>query len=294
MLILEGPEGNNKSGVFRTLAKQTEWFSDSIRFSDDDKQIIEKAAGKWVIEIADLQRMTAADHDRIKALLSRRYDSARGAYARLASEVPRQFVIGGTTNRYVYLASLTGNRRNWCVRTLLWIELDVLSGAVDQLWAETVAQEIDEPDLFLPRELLEDAKVVQAEREIENPFADRIDQLLGDEDGYVFAGDILEALSIPIERAGPREYMKLAHAMNKLGFVKIERARNKKRMSCYERITSPRRCTPQMFRFQYDQDKRRWVRAVSWYRDDKIDKSDLDELNEFLNSETDEDESDED
>ena len=198
------------------------------------------------------------------------------------------------SSRYVYLASLTGNRRNWCVRTLLWIELDVLSGAVDQLWAEAVAQEIDEPDLFLPQELWGDAKAVQEEREIENPFADRIDELLGDEDGFVFALDILEALSIPIERAGPREYMKLAHAMNKLGFVKIERARNKKRMSCYERITSPRRCTPQMFRFQYDQDKRRWVRAVSWYRDDKIDKSDLDELNEFLNSETDEDESDED
>ena len=49
-----------------------------------------------------------------------------------------------------------------------------------------------------------------------------------------------------------------------------------------------------MFRFQYDQDKRRWIRAVSWYRDGKIDDSDLDELNELLNSETDEGESDED
>jgi hypothetical protein len=291
MLILEGPEGNNKSGVFRTLAKQTEWFSDSIRFSDDDKQIIEKTAGKWIIEIADLQGMKTSDFDRIKALLSRRYDSARGAYQRMASEVPRQFVFGGTTNRYVYLASLTGNRRNWCVRTLLWIELDVLSGAVDQLWAEAAAQEIDEPDLFLPQELWEDAKVVQAEREIENPFADRIDQLLGDEDGYVFAADILEALSIPLERAGPREYMKLAHAMDKLGFKKMKRARNSKRMTCYERIASPRTINPQMFRFQYDQDKRRWVRAVSWYSGGNIDDSDLNELNEFLNSETDEGES---
>ena len=49
-----------------------------------------------------------------------------------------------------------------------------------------------------------------------------------------------------------------------------------------------------MFRFQYDQDKRRWVRTVSRYRGGNIDDSDLDELNEFLNSETDEDESDED
>ena len=181
--------------------------------------------------------MTRAEYNRIKALLSRRYDSARAAYARLASEVPRQFVIGGTTNRYVYLASLTGNRRNWCVRTPLWIELDILNGAVDQLWAEAVVLEASEPDLFLPQELWGDARAIQEEREIENPFADKIDELLGDEDGYVFALDILEALSIPIERAGHREYTKLAHAMKKLGFEKKQRARNSKRVTCYERIS---------------------------------------------------------
>jgi hypothetical protein len=64
-------------------------------------------------------------------------------------------------------------------------------------------------------------------------------------------------------------------------------------MSCYERINSPRTLTPQMFRFQYDQDKRRWVRTVSRYRGGNIDDSDLDELNEFLNSETDEGDSNE-
>jgi hypothetical protein len=158
-----------------------------------------------------------------------------------------------------------------------------------------VAQEIDEPDLFLPQELWEDARAVQEEREIENPFADRIDELLGDEDGFVFALDILEALSIPIERVGPREYTKLAHAMGKLGFEKKRRARNNKQMTCYERISPGARRTPQMFRFHCEQDERRWVRRASWYREcDKIDDSEFDELDEPLDLETDEGESDED
>jgi predicted P-loop ATPase len=279
MLILEGPEGNNKSGVFRTLAKKPGWFSDSIRFTDDDKQIIEKAAGKWILEIADMQGLTKADFDRVKALLSRQSDNARAAYARLASEVHRQFVIGATTNLDSYLASLTGNRRNWCVRTPHWIELDILNGAVDQLWAEAVAQEIDEPDLFLPRELWDEAKIVQAEREIENPFADRIDELVGSDEGYVFALDMIEALSIPLERAGPREYLKLAHAMSKLGFEKKQRARNKRRMTCYERISPG--TVPKMFRFRFDQDERRWIRAASWEsKSGEADDFDLDEFDE--------------
>jgi hypothetical protein len=282
MLILEGPEGNNKSSVFRVLAVLDEWFSDSIKFSDDDKQIIEKAAGKWIIEIADMQGMSKADVNRIKAQLSRQSDNARAAYARLASEVPRQFVIGGTTNLDEYLASLSGNRRNWCVRTPHWIDLDVLRGVVDQLWAEAVVLETTEPDLFLPRELWEDAKVVQSEREIENPFADRIDELLGTDEGFVFALDILEALSIPVDRAGPREFQKLGHAMDKLGFEKKRRARNKKQMTCYERI-SPETLIPRMFRFRFDQDERRWVRAASWERkSDEADDSEFDEFDEPL------------
>ena len=50
-----------------------------------------------------------------------------------------------------------------------------------------------------------------------------------------------------------------------------------------------------MFRFHYDLDKRRWIRTASWHRErDKIDDSEFDELDEPLDLETDEGESDED
>ena len=262
MLILEGPEGNNKSGVFAALAIKPEYFSDSIKFSDDDKQMIEKAAGKWIIEIADMQGMTKTDYNRIKAQLSRQTDRARLAYARLATEVKRQFITAGTTNQYEYLASMTGNRRSWCVRTTEWICLETFRPIVPQLWAEAIVQEADQPDLFLPRELWEGARIVQAEREVENAFTDKLGELIGYEDGYVFASDLLEALEIPVGRAENREHQKLGHAMKALGFEKKRRTRNKIRALCYER-GSTEDVTKQI-RFKYNSDNKKWSVDHSW------------------------------
>ena len=68
--------------------------------------------------------------------------------------------------------------------------------------------------------------------------------------------------------------------MSKLGFVKTRRARNKRQMACYERI-SPGTLVPRMFRFKFDQDERRWVRAASWENKAReADDFDLDELDE--------------
>jgi predicted P-loop ATPase len=284
MLILEGPEGNNKSGVFRVLAVLDAWFSDSIRFTDDDKQIMEKASGKWIIEIADLHGMTRAGYDKIKAQLSRQSDRARLAYARLASEVLRQFVTGGTTNVYEYLASLTGNRRIWCVRTLDWIDLNPLRAVRDQLWAEAVVLEASEPDLFLPRELWEAARIVQAEREVENAFIDKLNELIGDEDGWVFAHQIWEALDIPVVRVGDKEQQQLGHAMKALGFKRKRMTSNKARVTYYERASTEGE--RKHFRFEFNSARKKWMLSSrSEPTDEELDEyngpfvdSDIDDL----------------
>jgi hypothetical protein len=67
--------------------------------------------------------------------------------------------------------------------------------------------------------------------------------------------------------------------MSKLGFEKKQRARNKRRMTCYERISPG--TVPKMFRFGFDQDERRWIRAASWEsKSGEADDFDLDELDE--------------
>ena len=49
-------------------------------------------------------------------MASRQSDRARMAYGHIVEEVPRQFIIVGTTNSSEYLIDLTGNRRFWPVK----------------------------------------------------------------------------------------------------------------------------------------------------------------------------------
>ena len=114
MLVLEGPENLGKSMVFEKLAS-SDWFTDNLRMGDDAKVVIENTAGKWIVEIAEMEGMSRRDVETTKSFVSRQVDCARAAYGRFANEVPRQFVLGATTNDAQYLISRTGNRRFWCV-----------------------------------------------------------------------------------------------------------------------------------------------------------------------------------
>ena len=87
--------------------------------------------------------MNKSEVENVKAQASRRVDRARLAYARSAVDVPRQFIMIGTTNKGTgdaYLKSDTGNRRFWPV------EIDQFDTAAlerdrDQLWAEAAHHE---------------------------------------------------------------------------------------------------------------------------------------------------------
>jgi Virulence-associated protein E-like domain len=46
MLVLEGPEGRNKSTLFETLAS-SDWFSDDAPLNADARETIERLRGKW-------------------------------------------------------------------------------------------------------------------------------------------------------------------------------------------------------------------------------------------------------
>ena len=128
MAVLEGIEGLQKSTLLKLLAVHEDWFSDSLPLAVDDKIVIEATAGKWIIEVGELQGISKGDHTKIKAQLSRTTDRARLAYGRLPVERKRQFVIIGTTNGKRYLASMTGNRRFLPFRVEGKIDLEFIQG----------------------------------------------------------------------------------------------------------------------------------------------------------------------
>ncbi len=134
-VVLEAPQGCGKSAALRVLAGD-EWFGDHLPL-DDARALIEATAGKWIVEVSELDPVDAS---RLKALLSSGHDEARPLYQRNRVRVPRSFTIVGTSGSTDYLRDTTGNRRFWPVRTDRF-DLDRLRRDRDQLWAEAASRE---------------------------------------------------------------------------------------------------------------------------------------------------------
>ncbi|MGF7163498.1 putative P-loop ATPase [Rhodoligotrophos appendicifer] len=135
MLILQGDQGIFKSTAIRVLTGE-EYFTDDPGEAGT-KSAIENMAGKWIIEYSELDSMSKATADRVRAWLSRKEDRFRPPYEVAARDFPRTCVFVGTTNRDTFLKDETGGRRFWPVRCIS-IDVDGLQTDRDQLWAEAV------------------------------------------------------------------------------------------------------------------------------------------------------------
>lgn len=133
VLILEGRQGLGKSTALRILGG--EWFADEIAVLGT-KDAAMQVAGVWIIELAELDSLTHAAADRVKAFVSRPTDRFRPPYGSRVIEQPRQSVFAGSVNHSAYLRDETGARRFWPLACTA-IDLDALGRDRDQIWAET-------------------------------------------------------------------------------------------------------------------------------------------------------------
>lgn len=215
LLILESPQGGFKSSAMEKLAFGPEWFTDGMPLNGDSKVAIEQSLGKWICEVADMQGR-AGDDNKLKAFLSRTHDRARLAYARRATDKPRDWIPVGTTNDSHYLTDVTGNRRFWPVK----IDVFDMSFDPEQLWAEAVARR-NEP-IRMPRELWALAAEQQEQRAEEDPWAEIIERQLQGQDAMVVCGEVYGPLGIP-DRDKQRQARQVSATMRRLGF---ERRKN--------------------------------------------------------------------
>ena len=94
-------------------------------------------AGRWIVELSELDAMGRAEVAKAKGWLTRTADKFRSPYGYFVITQPRSCVIAGTTNSEHYLKDETGGRRFWPVRCGR-IDLDGIERDRNQLWAEAV------------------------------------------------------------------------------------------------------------------------------------------------------------
>lgn len=168
ILVLEGKQGSGKSTAIQILASP-DWFSDQEILLLDSRGQVEAMEGVWIYELGELDGLSRADTNKVKAFASRQTDRARMAYARFRETRPRESIFIGTTNDETYLRDQTGNRRFWPVRTGA-IDLETLRRDRDQLWAEAAAREALCESIALDQALWADANVMQEARVEEDPW----------------------------------------------------------------------------------------------------------------------------
>ena len=221
MLVLEGPQGKQKSEALRTLAVRDAWFSDRLSHVASKDAAIE-TAGVLLIEIAEMEALTKATSSAMKSFLTRRSDRYRPPYGKHATNLPRQCVFAGTINPPAggYLKDPTGARRFWPVACHGMIDRSGLEQARDQLWAEATARYKASMPWWLETaqlEALADAEqearfVVDAwEEPVREWLRDRID---------VSLWDVLKALGLDRQHQTQRAQKRIVAILTRMGFTK--------------------------------------------------------------------------
>ena len=220
MLVLQSPQGFDKSGAMKALAGGDRWFADDLPLTADAKRVIEMISGKWIVEAAELNGIRKGEVEHLKSMLSRTHDRARLAYGRLTEERPRRCIFVGTSNSHRFLRDLTGNRRFWPVRVDRF-DIEAILRDRDQLRAEAAAREADGGSIRLDPSLWAEAAEEQEARRVEDPIYERLQSVFGDDlCGKVRSDDVWRVLGKQQGLGSQGDNGRIGDAMRRLGFEK--------------------------------------------------------------------------
>jgi len=175
MLILEGRQGIGKTRAMEAIGGR--WYC-ALDGSMENKDFLLSAHTGWIADVIELGAFRYDNFARIKGLITTSRDKIRAPYAREARELPRRFVLVGSTNTDDYLRDETGNRRFWPVACSGTINVPWLRNNRAQLLAEALYQYRAGAIWYdIPKDAVE---ALQAKRLEHDPWADAVQTILQD------------------------------------------------------------------------------------------------------------------
>ncbi len=236
MLVLVDPtQGTDKSSVLAALVPRREWFSDSVHLGSKDREAIEQMAGRWIIEVSELDGIGKRDVESVKKFLSKSVDSGRLAYGYFQTDWPRQCIIFGTTNIETFLRDSTGNRRFWPAVVRKRFDVAAVVANRDQMWAEAAYYEAKGESIRLDPIFWEAAAEAQELHRVEEPWATTINRHLKDRVGKIFTDDIWNIIDKPPDRRLQADNARLGEVMREIGWERKLLRLNKVVTRCYVR-----------------------------------------------------------
>ena len=222
VLVLEGPQGKQKSEALRALAVRDAWFTDRLSHVTS-KDAAQEMAGVWLIEIAEMEALIRATASSIKSFITRRFDRYRPPFGKHPINRPRQCVFAGSINPVVggYLKDPTGARRIWPVACQGMIDIEALARDRDQLWAEATVRHKAGGKWWLETPELEAlATAEQAARYKTDVWKEPIVNWLGKRKDTSVAEVLEHALGFAPREQNRSAEMRVAHILTDLGFSK--------------------------------------------------------------------------
>jgi predicted P-loop ATPase len=222
VLVLEGPQGKQKSRAVRALAIKDAWFTDRLSHVTS-KDAAQETAGILLLEIAEMEALFRATSSSMKSFITRRYDRYRPPYGKHTINRSRQCVFVGTINPVVggYLKDSTGSRRIWPVTCHGMIDVEALARSRDQLWAEAIVRFKAREKWWLETPELEAlATVEQAARFKSDVWKEPIKKWLGKRKDTSIAEVLARALGLAPREQNRSAQMRVADILTELGFSK--------------------------------------------------------------------------
>lgn len=237
MLILEGPQGKQKSEALRTLAIKDGWFSDRLSHVASKDAMLE-TAGVFLFQVAEMDALIRATNSAAKRFITSRYDRFRPPYGKHTIRLPRQCVFAGTINPVVggYLQDPTGARRFWPVACRGVIDREGIERDRGQFWAEAIVRYKAGAKWWLTPELEALATAEQAARFKTDVWRKPVEKWLGNRKDVSLSEVLEHALGFaPSEQTHSAEIKVAKILTDDLKFTKYRPRKGPKRSWRYRR-----------------------------------------------------------